>query len=164
MLPGCEGFMTDSLTAVKEGSWDAAKCCDPNDKMRICSFHKVLSLFKEISVIVSCKGASIERLRVFTHVANIYANLGRCLHKIRVQLPQDWFETPKWPPFHCCGTPIWPLWRHVKTLYSLLKDRWFKVELKVNLRVSCLEMERVYDLLCLLLTSPREDVYMLIIN
>ena len=24
--------------------------------------------------------------------------------------------TPAWPPFHCFGTPIWPLWRHVKTL------------------------------------------------
>ena len=23
-----------------------------------------------------------------------------------------------WPPFHCFGTPIWPPWRHVKTLYS----------------------------------------------
>ena len=31
----------------------------------------------------------------------------------RVQLPQDWFGTPTWPPFH----PIWLLWRHVKTRY-----------------------------------------------
>ena len=22
-----------------------------------------------------------------------------------------------WPPFHCFGAPIWPPWRHVKTLY-----------------------------------------------
>ena len=34
----------------------------------------------------------------------------------RVQLAQDLFETPKWPPFHCSGTPIWPPWRHVKGL------------------------------------------------
>ena len=25
----------------------------------------------------------------------------------RVQLPQDWFGTPTWPPFHCFGTPTW---------------------------------------------------------
>ena len=30
------------------------------------------------------------------------------LHKKKVQLPQDWFGTPTWPPFHCFGTPIWP--------------------------------------------------------
>ena len=24
------------------------------------------------------------------------------------KLPQDWFGTPTWPPFHCFGTPIWP--------------------------------------------------------
>ena len=31
---------------------------------------------------------------------------------------QDWFGTPTCgPPFHCFGTPIWPPWRHVKTLY-----------------------------------------------
>ena len=37
------------------------------------------------------------------------------LHKKRVQLPQDWFATQTWPPFHCFGTQIWPPWRHVKT-------------------------------------------------
>ena len=30
------------------------------------------------------------------------------LHKKRVQLLQDLFGTPIWPPFHCFGTPIWP--------------------------------------------------------
>ena len=25
------------------------------------------------------------------------------LHKKRVQLPEDWFGTPTWPPFHCLG-------------------------------------------------------------
>ena len=47
----------------------------------------------------------------------IYWNKRKCLHKKRVQLPRDWFETPTWPPFHCFGKPIWPPWRHVKTLY-----------------------------------------------
>ena len=46
-------------------------------------------------------------------------NKRKCLHKKRVQIPQDWFGTPTWPPFYCFGTPIWPPWRHVKTLYSL---------------------------------------------
>ena len=42
----------------------------------------------------------------------IYWNKRKCLHKKRVQLPEDWFGTPKWPPFHCFGTPIYPfrLW------------------------------------------------------
>ena len=35
---------------------------------------------------------------------------------------QDWFGTLTWPPFHCFGTPIWPAWRHVKTLYSRISS------------------------------------------
>ena len=38
----------------------------------------------------------------------IYWNKRKRLHKKRVQLPQDWFGTPTWPPFHCFGTQIWP--------------------------------------------------------
>ena len=34
----------------------------------------------------------------------IYWNKRKFLHKKRVQLPQDWFGTPTWPPFHCFGT------------------------------------------------------------
>ena len=34
-------------------------------------------------------------------------NKRKCLHKKRVQLPQDWFGTPTWPPFHYFGTPMW---------------------------------------------------------
>ena len=48
----------------------------------------------------------------------IYRNKRKSLHKKRVQLPQDWFGTPTWPPFHCFGTPIWPPWGHVKTLHT----------------------------------------------
>ena len=47
----------------------------------------------------------------------IYRNKRKRLHKKRVQLPQNWFGTPTWPPFLCFGTSIWPPWRHVKTLY-----------------------------------------------
>ena len=36
----------------------------------------------------------------------IYCNKRNPLHNKRFQLPEDWF-----------GTPIWPPWRHVKTLY-----------------------------------------------
>ena len=50
----------------------------------------------------------------------MYWNKRKRLHKKRVQLPQDWFGTPTWPPFHCFGTPILPPWRHVKTLYNHL--------------------------------------------
>ena len=55
---------------------------------------------------------------VFTNVASsmrIYWNKRKRLHKKRVQLPQDWFATQTWPPFHCFGTQIWPPLRHVKT-------------------------------------------------
>ena len=48
----------------------------------------------------------------------IYWNKRKRLHKKRVQLPQDWFGTPTWPPFYCFGTPIWQPRRHVKTLYT----------------------------------------------
>ena len=48
----------------------------------------------------------------------IYCNKRKRLHKKRVELPQDWFRTPTWPPFHCFGTPIWPPWRLVKTLFT----------------------------------------------
>ena len=50
----------------------------------------------------------------------IYWNKRKCLHEKGVQLPEDWFGTQTWPPFHCFGTPIWPPWLHglhVKALY-----------------------------------------------
>ena len=31
----------------------------------------------------------------------IYWHKRKCLHKKRIQLPQDWFGTLTWPPFHC---------------------------------------------------------------
>ena len=57
-----------------------------------------------------CDTASIERFHSSDqHLWQIYGNKRKCLHKKRVQLPQDLFGTPTWPPFHP--------WRHVKTLY-----------------------------------------------
>ena len=53
---------------------------------------------------------------VFTHVASIqqiYGNKIIFLHKKRVQLPQDLFETRIWPP-----------WRHVNTLYTWNSTTW----------------------------------------
>ena len=38
----------------------------------------------------------------------IYWNKRKRLHQKKVQLPEDLFGTPTWPPFHCLGTPIWP--------------------------------------------------------
>ena len=48
----------------------------------------------------------------------IYWNKRKHLLKKRVHLPEDWFGTKTWPPFHCFGTRIWLPWCHVKTLYS----------------------------------------------
>ena len=42
----------------------------------------------------------------------IYWNKTKRLHKKSVQLPQDWY-----------GTPIWPPWRRVKTLHTSLLTR-----------------------------------------
>ena len=53
-----------------------------------------------------------------TATMQINCNKRKRLHKKRVQLPQDWFGTPTWPPFHCFGTPIWLAWCHVKTFYT----------------------------------------------
>ena len=44
----------------------------------------------------------------WTAYMQIYCNKRKRLHKKRVQLPGDWFETPTWPLFRCFGTPIWP--------------------------------------------------------
>ena len=65
-------------------------------------------------------------------MASIYANLfiysfffwnkRKRMHKKRIQLPQGWFGTPTWPTFYCFLTPIWPLWRHVKTLYFITES------------------------------------------
>ena len=61
----------------------------------------------------------------FTHVASIYANLleqKKAFTWERVKIPaENFLGTPTWLPFHCFGTPIWPPWRHVKTLYSSFK-------------------------------------------
>ena len=64
-------------------------------------------------------------------VMQIYWNKRKCLHKKRVQLPQDWFGTPTWPPFYCLGTKIWLPWRHVKTpYYFYLVLIFFKISIR----------------------------------
>ena len=61
-------------------------------------------------------------------MASIYENLrneGNFLHKKRVQLPQAFFGTPIWPPFHCFGTSIWPPWRliWVRSIWRIVGPR-----------------------------------------
>ena len=74
----------------------------------------------------------------------IYWNKRKRLHKKRVQLPEDCFGTPTWPPFHCFGTPIWPPWSHVKTLHSLLKFVYVTSQLRHSLVVQLL-LRKVLD-------------------
>ena len=62
----------------------------------------------------------------------IYWNKRKRLNKKGVQLPQDWFGTPTWPPFHCFGTPIWPSWPDVKSLYCA------KVQQRNLKKLSCI--------------------------
>ena len=47
----------------------------------------------------------------------MYRSKRKRLQKTRDQLPQNWLGILTRPQFHCFGTPIWPPWRHVKTLY-----------------------------------------------
>ena len=52
----------------------------------------------------------------------IYWNKRKRLHKTRVQLPQDWFGTPTWPPFHCLGHQYgrrYVMWKHFNLLSKL---------------------------------------------
>ena len=64
----------------------------------------------EICILSSQKTSSSYRVFSLTWPASmqIYWNKRKRLHKKRVQLPEDCFGTPTWPPFHCFGTPIWP--------------------------------------------------------
>ena len=69
-------------------------------------------------------------------ISNTYANSleQKCLHKERVELPQDWFGTPTWPPLHCFGTPMWLLWRHVHTLHCGEKELYLFLDRCLNKR------------------------------
>ena len=74
----------------------------------------ILATWKQLYIILSL----IERFHSRGPASMlIYWNKRKFLRKKRVQLPQDWFGTPTWRLFHCFVTPIWPPWRHVKTLY-----------------------------------------------
>ena len=81
-------------------------------------YFKIASNFNfEISVVVFMPSITTNHAityRVFSLTwpasMQIYWNKRKRLHKKRVQLPQDWFGTPTWPP-----------WRHVKTLHTNLK-------------------------------------------
>ena len=111
--------------------------------LRFCSFGYVYTVFSDpvnshrswICHNMNSNGTELEHYESFTHRTlcyrafsftwpapmQIYWNKRKRLHKKRVQLPQDWFGTPTWLPFHCFGTPTWPPWRHVKTLYCSRK-------------------------------------------
>ena len=59
------------------------------------------------------------------HLCKFYLNKRKCLHKKRVQLKQDWFGTPTWPPFDrfyffylFSFFFLWSPLRHMKTLYT----------------------------------------------
>ena len=50
----------------------------------------------------------------------IYWNKRRRLHKKRVQISQDWFGKPTWPPFHCLGHQYGRrdvMWKHSIPMY-----------------------------------------------
>ena len=78
-------------------------------------YHRTSGKFKGVHrfvfLILFLRQANFKLYRVFSLTwsasMQIYWNKRKRLHKKRVQLPQDLFGTPTWPPFHCFGTPIW---------------------------------------------------------
>ena len=85
---------------------------------------------REVTVVERLPLVKVRLYRAFSLTwpasMQIYWNKRKCLHKKRVQLPQDLFGTPTWPPFQGFGTPILPPWRHMKTLYRTLSTEWQK--------------------------------------
>ena len=57
------------------------------------------------SMLAVCTVCTQRKNRVFSLTwpasMQISWNKRKRLHKKRVQLPEDWFGTPTWPPFHC---------------------------------------------------------------
>jgi len=66
---------------------------------------------------MTIESLSIERMHSCVQQPWKFIGTKESVYIRRVQLPQDWFCTPTWPPFHCFGTPIWLPWRHVHTLF-----------------------------------------------
>ena len=104
-------------------SWKVLKICLRASKRWLWSFRKSVSHFPREQLLhdltIVLKFRDIERfLLTWPAYMQIYENKRKCLHKKRDQIPKDWFGTPTWLPFYCFGNPIWPPWRHVKTLYS----------------------------------------------
>ena len=63
------------------------------------------------------------------------------------QLPQDWSGTQTWPPFYCFETPIWPPWRHVKTLSAFtwpasMQIYWNKINFYIRKRFNSHRIRR----------------------
>ena len=81
-------------------------------------FHVLRNVQKSVMHMQSCWFANRVFSLTWPASMQICCNKRKRLHKKRVQLLEDWFGTPTWPPFHCFGTPIWLPWRHVKTLYK----------------------------------------------
>ena len=66
----------------------------------------------------------------------IYWNKRKRLHKKRDQLPQNWFGTPTWPP-----------WRHVQTLFCVYG--WWRVGSKNEERLANILMFELLKKKCL---------------
>ena len=65
----------------------------------------------------------------------------------KVQLQQDWFGAQTWPPFYCFETPIWPPWRHVKTLSAFtwpasMQIYWNKINFYIRKRFNSHRIRR----------------------
>ena len=65
----------------------------------------------------------------------------------KVQLQQDWFGAQTWPPFYCFETPIWPPWRHVKTLSAFtwpasMQIYWNKINFYIRKRFNSRRIRR----------------------
>ena len=93
------------------------------------SIAKLFVIFKNMNYYSNQHQCFFLEKCVFTHMASIYANLLDQKKELRVQLPKDLF-----------GTPIWPPWLHVKTLYYALTVMWWMAE-----ETSCFLIKLTYE-------------------
>ena len=89
-----------------------------------------LQCMHEVPIFAFLTAACIERFYFGgQHTYKIIGAKGNFLYKKRVQLPQEWFGTPTWPPFYCFGTTIWlsdVMWkRFIDCLHFIISTRFY---------------------------------------
>ena len=111
-----------SSRIASKKSFDENICDYWSSMTYICFKFEILFIFKAnhvyclTPILSNCRAYSL----TWPESMQIYGNKRNFTLKKRVQLQQELFETPTWPPFHYFERPIWPPWRPVNTLFLSL--------------------------------------------